>query len=117
MSARRPVDFTVELNGSTGTLFFDYARLNELWYGSADDDAARYGLQRIRAEHPDHPYTRGWWPIGQGIGYDASFVNESATFWSAGPSAPGTPTSRREHGRKQFAKPWSDRPRKGAGSR
>lgn len=91
VSARRPVDFTVELNGSTGTLFFDYARLNELWYGSADDDPARYGLQRIRAEHPDHPYAQGWWPIGQGIGYDASFVNEICDLlerWPVGPWKP-----------------------------
>lgn len=45
-AVRRPCDFTVEVNGSTGTLVFDYARLNELWYGSAYDDPGRYGLTR-----------------------------------------------------------------------
>ena len=34
---RRPCDFTVELNGERGTLRFDYARLNELWYGDGED--------------------------------------------------------------------------------
>ena len=75
---RRPCDFTLEVNGSTGTAFFDYARLNELWVGSTDDDPGLYGLRRVRAEHPSHPQTAGWWPIGQGVGYDASLVNQAA---------------------------------------
>jgi predicted dehydrogenase len=78
VSPRRPCDFVVEVNGSRGTLRFDYARLNELWYGDAADPAELYGMRRIRAEHPTHPQTDGWWPIGQGIGYGASFVNQAA---------------------------------------
>jgi predicted dehydrogenase len=88
---RRPVDFTVEVNGSTGTLVFDYARLNELWYASTADDLALYGMRRIRAEHPSHPYARDWWPIGQGVGYGSSFVNQIADLlehWPAGPWHP-----------------------------
>jgi predicted dehydrogenase len=77
-AVRRPCDFTVEVNGSAGTLVFDYARLNELWFGSADDDPGTYGLRRIRAEHPSHPYTAQWWPIGQGVGYGSSFANQVA---------------------------------------
>jgi hypothetical protein len=53
---RRPCDFTVEVTGSRGTLVFDYARLNELRYGGAGDDPGRYGMRRIRAEHPSLPY-------------------------------------------------------------
>ncbi len=75
---RRPCDFTLECNGERGTLRFDYARLNELWYGDGADPPELYGMRRIRAEHPLHPETRGWWPIGQGIGYGASFVNQVA---------------------------------------
>jgi predicted dehydrogenase len=75
---RRPCDFTVEVNGDRGTLRFDYARLNELWLGEAGDPPELYGMRRIRAEHQLHPQTRGWWPIGQGIGYGASFVNQLA---------------------------------------
>ena len=37
-AVRRPCDFTIEANGSEGTLVFDYPRLNELRYGRADDD-------------------------------------------------------------------------------
>ncbi len=75
---RRPCDFTVEVNGSKGTAMFSYAQLNELWVGSTDDDARLYGLRRVRAEHPTQPETAGWWPIGQGVGYDASLINQVA---------------------------------------
>jgi predicted dehydrogenase len=85
--ARRPCDFFVEVNGTRGTLRFEYPRLNELWYGDGGDDASLYGMRRIRAEHPTHPYAADWWPIGQGVGYGTSFVNQAADLlerWPAG---------------------------------
>jgi predicted dehydrogenase len=88
---RRPCDFTIEVNGSTGTLFFSYDRLNELWYGDAREDPRAYGLRRIRVEHPVHPETSGWWPLGQGIGYDATFVNQFAAMADAWPDEPWAP--------------------------
>jgi predicted dehydrogenase len=91
----RPCDFTLEVSGSLGTLRFEYRRLNELWYGSADAPPELYGMVRIRAEHPSHPETAGWWPIGQGIGYGASFVNQAADLlqqWPDGPWAPNMMT-------------------------
>ncbi len=89
--ARRPCDFTVEVNGPRGTLRFDYARLNELWYGDAGEPSELYGMRRIRAEHPTHPETDGWWPIGQGIGYGASFVNQAADLLEQWPQGAWTP--------------------------
>jgi predicted dehydrogenase len=83
--ARRPCDFFVEVNGTRGTLRFEYPRLNELWYGDGADDAALYGMRRIRAEHPAHPYAAQWWPIGQGVGYGTSFVNQAADLLEAWP--------------------------------
>jgi predicted dehydrogenase len=80
------------VNGTTGTLFFSYDRLNELWYGDGRDDDRHYGLRRIRVEHPRHPETAGWWPIGQGIGYDATFINHVAGLaeqWETGQWSPG----------------------------
>lgn len=88
---RRPCDFTVEANGSAGTLLFDYARLNELWFGDGRDDPRLYGMRRIRAEHDTHPYGADWWPIGQGLGYGASFVNQIADHLEAWPGGPWTP--------------------------
>jgi predicted dehydrogenase len=90
-AVRRPCDFTIEVNGETGTLVFEYARLNELMYGEGADSPGLYGMRRIRAEHESHPYARNWWPIGQGVGYGSSFVNHLGDLlerWPAGPWEP-----------------------------
>jgi predicted dehydrogenase len=89
--ARRPCDFSVEVNGTRGTLRFDYQNLNELWFGDMDDDVGLYGLRRIRAEHPSHPYAADWWPIGQGIGYGATFVEQAADLLERWPGGPWQP--------------------------
>jgi predicted dehydrogenase len=89
--SRRPCDFTVEVNGSEGTLVFDYSRLNELRLGRSADDERLYGMRVIRAEHPDHPYAGDWWAIGQGVGYGASFVNLIGGLLSAWPDGPWMP--------------------------
>ena len=68
-----------------------YARLNELWYGDGHEPAELYGMRRIRAEHQTHPQTDGWWPIGQGIGYGASFVNQAADLLAQWPDGHWTP--------------------------
>ena len=90
-AVRQPCDFTLEINGSAGSLVFDYARLNELWFGAADDDPPTYGMRRIRAEHPSHPYAADWWPIGQGVGYGSTFANQAADLLAAWPGAAWTP--------------------------
>lgn len=91
VAPRRPCDFVVEVNGSRGTAMFSYAQLNELWFGSVDDDPRLYGLRRVRTEHVLHPQTAGWWPIGQGVGYDASFINQVADLATAWPDHPWSP--------------------------
>jgi predicted dehydrogenase len=83
------------VNGDRGTLRFDYARLNELWYGDGAEPPELYGLRRIRAEHPTHPQTEGWWALGQGIGYGETFVNQAAdllTQWPTGTWSPDLAT-------------------------
>jgi predicted dehydrogenase len=90
-AVRRPCDFTIEINGDAGTLVFEYPRLNELLYGDGADDAAMYGMRRIRAEHESHPYARNWWPIGQGVGYGASFVNHLGDLLERWPQGPWEP--------------------------
>ena len=96
--ARRPCDFTVEVNGTEGTLLFEYSRLNELRLGRVGDDERLYGMRTIRAEHPSHPYAGNWWAIGQGVGYGSSFVNligDLLSTWPEGPWAPGLDTGLR----------------------
>jgi predicted dehydrogenase len=91
MAVRRPCDFSIEVNGTKGTLVFDYPRLNELLYGDGADDPALYGMRRIRAEHPGHPYAELGWPIGQGIGYGETFVYQAVDLvrgWASGSWTP-----------------------------
>jgi predicted dehydrogenase len=90
-AVRRPCDFTIEVNGSSGTLVFEYARLNELLYGDGGDEPRFYGMRRIRAEHETHPYARNWWPVGQGVGYGASFVNHFGDLLERWPDGPWEP--------------------------
>jgi predicted dehydrogenase len=89
--ARRPCDFTIEVNGTRGTLSFSYARLNELQLGRVANDDRLYGMRTIRAEHPTHPYAADWWAIGQGVGYGASFVNFLGGLLSSWPDGPWLP--------------------------
>jgi predicted dehydrogenase len=91
IAPRRPCDLTVELTGSRGTLLFDYARMNELWFGDGDGDPGVYGLHRIRVEHPDHPYAGDGWPIGQGIGYGQTFASQVADHLERWPDGPWHP--------------------------
>src|SRR6202140_1089914 len=91
VAVRRPCDFTIEVNGSRGTLVFEYARLNELLYGDGGDEPGLYGMRRIRAEHESHPYARDWWPVGQGVGYGASFVNYLGDLLERWPDGPWDP--------------------------
>jgi hypothetical protein len=48
-------------------------------------------MRTIRAEHVDHPYAAHWWPIGQGVGYGASFVNQVAALLETWPDGPWSP--------------------------
>ena len=41
--------------------------------------------------HPSVPYAAQWWPIGQGVGYGASFGNQVADLLEGWPDAPWTP--------------------------
>jgi predicted dehydrogenase len=92
LAVRRPCDFTIEVNGTKGTLVFDYPRLNELRFGDANDDPGLYGMRRVRAEHPSHPYATLGWPIGQGIGYGETFISQAVDLVRAWPGGVWTPS-------------------------
>ena len=70
----------MELNGSAGSLAFDFMRMNELEVFDNTVPATDAGFRRIFVTEPDHPYTGAWWPPGHGLGYEHTFVNEIADF-------------------------------------
>jgi predicted dehydrogenase len=64
------------VNGSDGSVAFDFEAMNELQFYDATSDAAGAGFSRILATEPQHPYLDAWWPPGHGLGYDHTFVNQ-----------------------------------------
>lgn len=70
----------IELNGSAGSLAFDFESMNELHVHDATVPAADAGFRRILVTEPDHPYAGAWWPPGHGLGYEHTFVNQIADF-------------------------------------
>ncbi|MDY7088315.1 MAG: Gfo/Idh/MocA family oxidoreductase [Actinomycetota bacterium] len=66
----------VEVNGSLGSLAFDFERQNELEFYDAALPSAEQGFSRILVTEADHPYIAAWWPPGHGIGYEHTFTHE-----------------------------------------
>ncbi|MEQ4718938.1 Gfo/Idh/MocA family oxidoreductase [Nonomuraea sp. B19D2] len=68
----------IEINGSLGSLAFDFEAMNELWFSSGGG-----GFERILVTEPDHPYVGAWWPPGHGLGYEHTFTHEIKDFLEA----------------------------------
>ena len=70
----------IEVNGSSGSLAFDFESMNELHVYDGSAPGADAGFRRILVTEPDHPYMEGWWPPGHGLGYEHTFTHEIAEF-------------------------------------
>jgi predicted dehydrogenase len=66
----------IELNGSKGSIAFDFESMNELRFYDATAESAHTGFARILATEAQHPYMEAWWPPGHGLGYDHTFINQ-----------------------------------------
>ena len=66
----------IEVNGSRGSLAFDFEDMNVLEFYDASDDAEVAGFRRILATEPTHPYVGAWWPPGHGLGYEHGFTHQ-----------------------------------------
>lgn len=65
-----------EINGSKGSVRFEFERMNELQYYSVDDDEGVQGFRTIQVTEPVHAYMEAWWPAGHVIGYEHTFIHE-----------------------------------------
>ena len=72
-----------EIYGSKGSLLFDFERMNELQYYSAEDPDYAQGFRTISATTPSHKYIEGWWPPGHVIGYEHEFTHAAVDFLKA----------------------------------
>jgi predicted dehydrogenase len=66
----------IEVNGSRGSLAFDFEDMNLLHYFDGTEPAATAGFRRIVVTEPDHPYVAAWWPPGHGLGYEHAFTHQ-----------------------------------------
>lgn len=75
----------IEINGSKGSLCFDFEDMNRLKYYNDSDRADRKGFRDIIVTEGGgvHPYTGNYWPPGHIIGYEHTFVNAMADFVNA----------------------------------
>lgn len=93
MAPGRKNAMRIEVNGSAGSVSFDFESMNELWVYRTDDGAGAGtgtggelslgGFRRVLVTEPEHPYLAGWWPPGHGLGYDHTFANEMRDFIEA----------------------------------
>lgn len=65
-----------EINGSKGSVKFDFERMNELQVYFTDDAEDVQGFRRVLATDPAHAYMNAWWPPGHTIGYEHTFIHE-----------------------------------------
>jgi predicted dehydrogenase len=73
----------IEVNGSHGSLAFDFEAMNELWFHDHTLDGGEAGFRRILVTEPSHPYAGAWWPPGHLLGYEHTFTHEIADLLSA----------------------------------
>jgi predicted dehydrogenase len=67
-----------EINGSKGSIKFDFERMNELEYYDASLPRAQQGWTTIMCTNgAEHPYVANWWPDAHIIGYEHTFINQA----------------------------------------
>jgi predicted dehydrogenase len=84
-AAGRRNQMAFEINGSKGSLCFDFEDMNRLKFFETSNLPDRQGFRDILVLQPNgiHPYTGHWWPAGHGLGYEHTFVHTMADFVNA----------------------------------
>jgi predicted dehydrogenase len=67
-----------EIDGTKGSVRFDFERMNELEFYDATSPREIQGWTNIMCTHGgSHPYVDAWWPDAHLIGYEHCFANEA----------------------------------------
>lgn len=66
----------LEINGSKGSLAFDFEDMNVLHFYDDTEDRLVAGFRRILVTEPKHPYVGAWWPAGHVLGYEHAFTHQ-----------------------------------------
>ncbi|MDO5738791.1 MAG: Gfo/Idh/MocA family oxidoreductase [Ornithinimicrobium sp.] len=83
----------IEVNGSDGSLAFDFESMNELHFFDNTTDVQTQGFTRILVTEPTHPYVSAWWPPGHLLGYEHAFSHQVVDLMASlgGQAGPPTP--------------------------
>ncbi|MEO3857216.1 Gfo/Idh/MocA family oxidoreductase [Acrocarpospora sp. B8E8] len=73
----------IEVNGSLGSIAFDFEEMNELWFYDHTLPPEEGGFRRVLVTEGGHPYAGAYWPPGHGLGYENTFTNEIKDFLEA----------------------------------
>jgi predicted dehydrogenase len=73
----------LEINGSAGSLAFDFEDMNVLHFFDVAQPAVEAGFRRIVVTEPEHPYVAAWWPAGHGLGYEHAFTHQAVDLVTA----------------------------------
>ena len=71
---------SIEINGSKGSLYFNFEDMNQLLYHDNREPSETSGFKKILATDANHPYVAAWWPPGHLIGYEHTFTHEIFDF-------------------------------------
>ena len=66
----------IEINGTDGSLAFDFEENNVLQFFDGTEPVEEQGFRRILVTEPEHPYLSAWWPPGHGLGYEHGFTHQ-----------------------------------------
>jgi predicted dehydrogenase len=85
MALGRKNHIQIEINGSKGSLTFDFEDMNRLKFFDSTNAPDRQGFRDILVtqQNGTHPYTGQWWPPGHILGYEHTFVHTIADFVNA----------------------------------
>jgi len=74
----------LEIHGEKGAIRFNFERMNELDYydATADEDVQGWTTIHVSNGNADHPYAGAWWPVAHILGYEHSFINQTADMLS-----------------------------------
>ncbi len=70
----------LEIHGEKGAVRFNFERMNELdWYDATlPEDVQGWSTINVTNGNANHPYASAWWPVAHVLGYEHSFINQTA---------------------------------------
>jgi predicted dehydrogenase len=82
-AAGRKNALRIEVNGSVGSIAFDFEDMNVLQVHDHTADPETAGFTRVLVTEPTHPYVSAWWPAGHVLGYEHSFTHQAVDLLTA----------------------------------